>query len=833
MREMALRLPHIGDMASTFLQDLRYGLRIALGSLGFTSVAVLTLALGIAVNTTVFSWTDMMLLRPVPGVPNSGELATLESVSSDGVALPTSFPDFRDFRDRLKLLSGLAAAVPATMTMGEGNHADRVWAELVSPNYFAVLGVKPTVGRMFSQSECGDKADACPVAVIGDGLWKSRFHGDRNIIGSTVVLNRQHLTVIGIAPAQFRGSLPGLTLSIWAPLNMGARLNVFSAHGLESSGTRNLMGIARLRPGLRLAQARAECSALGRQIARLGPSANAGVGATLLPIREGHFGAQRMMAGPLGILMAVCCLVFLIVCANVSSLLLARSIARRMEFSVRLAMGASRGRLARQLLSETLILAVLGVLAGVALATWMSQSLGYLMPGGGSIPLSLDIPLNGEILAFTALLCAAACVISGIVPALHGARADLNEALKEGGRSGGEGERTERTRGLLVISEVALALIAIIGTGLFARSFQVARQINPGFDPRNVLVSTFELASAGYSGPNRLQFCERLRDRLASQPGIAGVSWADVVPLWFTGNPWASWDEVQVEGYVAAEKESMKILRSVVEPGYLELMRIPMVEGRDFTRQDDENASPVIVVNQTFARHFFGDHTAIGRKVRVWDRWFTIAGVARDSKYVSPSEAPTRYFYAPSRQVSMSPVVQLFVRKTGKPEQAVAAVRSAAHFIDPGIAVFAQMPLTESIGASLFGQKMSAVMLGVLGVVAVVLAATGIYSVMAYSVAQRTREIGIRMALGARPADGVALVMRRGIRLTLFGIALGAMAALAVTRLIASLLLNVSPADPLVFAGASVFLAAVALAANYLPARRATHIDPNDALRRQ
>ncbi len=477
---------------SGFLQDLRYGFRMALRSPAFTAVAVLTLAIGIAVNTTVFSWTDMMLLRPIPGVQNGGELAAFETVAPDGVALPTSLADFRDHRDHLKLIS-LAAFTPATMTIGEGDRADRIWGELISANYFAVLGVKPALGRMFSEQECGDQADACPVAVLGHDLWKNRFHSDPGVIGSTVVLNRQRLTVIGIAPAEFRGSLPGLKLSIWTPLAMAPRFNTVPREALDDRGKRYFMGIARLKPGVYLAQARAECSALAHQIAQSEPRTNAGIGATLLPIREGHFGGQVTMAGPLAILMAVCGLVFLIVCANVSSLLLARSIARRKEFSVRLAMGAGRLRLARQLLSESLILAVLGVLAGVPLAMWMSQSLGYLLPRGANIPLSLDVPLNGEILAFTILLCVAACVMSGIAPALQSARGELNEALKEGGRSGVGGERSERTRGLLVISEVALALLAIIGTGLFVKSFQMARQINPGFDAQNVLVSQLEL----------------------------------------------------------------------------------------------------------------------------------------------------------------------------------------------------------------------------------------------------------------------------------------------------------------------------------------------------
>ena len=823
-----MRIAHAKGIVSAFLQDLRYGLRMLLRSPSFTAVAVLTLAIGIAVNTTVFSWVDLMLLRPIPGVPNAGELAAFETIAQDGAPLSSSWPDLRDHRDHLKLLSGLAAATPATMTIGEGDHADRIWAELVSANYFAVLGVKPVLGRTFSLQECRDTADGCPVAVIGEGLWRSRFHDSLSVLGSTVVLNRQRLTIIGVAPAEFRGSLPGLTLSIWAPLNMGRLFNVFPEHALDDRGKRYFMGVARLKPGVHLAQARAECSSFARQIARLNPDANAGLGATLLPIRQGHFGGQLMMAGPLSMLMAACGVVFLIVCANVSSLMLARSIARRKEFNVRMALGAGRMRLVRQLLSESLILAVLGVLMGVPLAVWMSQSLGYLLPHGASIPIVLETPLNGEVLAFTILLCIASCVISGIAPALHGSRAGSNDALKESGRSGGASVRSERTRSLLVIAEVALALLAVIGTGLFAKSFHMARQINPGFDPRNVLVSQLELSGAGYTRVDRLRFCERLRDRLASQPGTVSVSWADVVPLWFTGNPW---DDVQVEGYAPGPGESMKILRNIVGSGYLDLMRIPIVEGRDFTEHDDENTMPVMIVNQTFARRFFGGRTAVGHRVHSGDRWFTIAGVARDSKYVRPNEPATPYIYALSRQAHSIAATALFIRTAGDPTLAMAAMWSTTRVVDPAVGIFDAMPLTEYISASLFGQKTAAVMLAVLGVVALMLAATGLYSVMAHSVAQRTREIGLRMALGARPADVVALVMRRGMRLTLLGVAIGVIAALAFTHLAASLLVQVSATDPLVFVSASLFMAVVALAANYLPARRATHIDPIEALR--
>ncbi len=813
----------------TFLQDLRYGLRMALRSPGFTAVVVLTLAIGISVNSTVFSWVDMILLRPIPAVANGAELRVFENVAQDGGALTTSWRDFVDYRDHLTLLSGLTAASQVTLNYGVGEHTDRIWGELVSANFFSVLGVKPALGRMFSQDECGDQKDACPVAVIGNGLWRSRFHADPGVIGKTIVLNRQHLTVIGVAPAGFRGSVPGLTLSIWIPAMLGARLNTLPEQVLDERQMRFFIVLARLKPGVTTAQARAECSSLARQLAQSNPHTDAGVGATVLPVREGHFGGQTILAGPLTILMAACGLVFLIVCANVANLLLARSIARSKEFSVRMAIGAGRIRLARQLFSETLVLAVMGGLAGAYLSTWMRASIGYLMPRGAGLPVSLDFPLNGEILAFGVILCMAACLISGIAPALYSGRAGLNEALKEGGRSGGASTRSEHARGLLVVSEVALALVAVIGAGLFTKSFEMARESNPGFDPRNVLVSHLELSAAGYAaGVDRSRFCDRLRERLVSQPGIVSVSWAEVVPLWFSGTPW---EGLQVEGYVPGPAESMKIYRNLAGPGFLDLMKIPIIEGRDFTGHDDENAKPVIIVNHTFAQRFFAGRNPIGHRVFAWGRWYEVVGVTSDGKYVAANETPQPYFYVPFRQGFASRDMNLYVRTTGEPERAIAAVRSAMNSIDPGVGIFDSMPLTDYIGAALFGQKTAAVMLAVLGIVALVLAATGLYGVMAYSVAQRTREIGLRMALGARPMDVLALVVGRGMRLTLLGVAIGVVAALAVTRLASSLLVHVSATDPMVFAAASLFLAGVALAANYVPARRATHIDPNEALR--
>jgi len=794
---------------------------------GMTLVAVFTLAIGIAANTTVFSWLDMMILRPIPGAARGSELVSFESVAADGGPLITSYPDFRDYRDQLKLIAGLAAASPNTMNVGDLDHAERIWGELVSGNYFAVLEVRPVMGRVFSREEYGDKPGAYPVVVIGHSFWKRRFNGDPRVIGTTLVVNRQPLTIIGVAPPEFHGSMPGLILELWAPVTMGPQLQMTPETALDNRNFRMLTAVARLRPGVTMERARAECSSLARRLAEMEPRTNGGIGATLLPVRKSHYGGQTVMEGPLEILMAACGVVFLIVCANVANLLLARATTRRKEFSLRMVLGGGRGRLARQLLAESLVLAVMGVLTGVPLAMWMSQSLGYLMPRGANLPVSMDIPLNADVLWFTLLICVAACLVSGMAPALHSSRANLNEVLKEGGRSGHEGPHSARLRGALVVAEVAMALVAIIGAGLFARSFQMARRINPGFDPRNVLVAQVDLSAAGYGVPERRQFCERLRNRVASQPGVVSASWADVIPLWFTGNPLAT---VQVEGYVPGLSESMKIARNIVAPGYFDLLRIPLIEGRDFTGHDDESAKRVMIVNQTFANRFFSGREALGRRVQTMGEWYTVVGVARDSKYVKPTENAQPYFYVPMRQAFGGLMIAIHIRTAGEPESVAALLRREVAAIDPAVRVFDFMPMAEAISAGVFGQKIAAVLLAGLGVFALALAATGLYSVMAYAVAQRTQEIGIRMAMGAQPTDVLGLVVRRGMGLTLAGLGIGVVASLAVMRLAASQLVQVSASDPLVFIGSSLFLAIVSLAANYFPARRATRIDPNAAL---
>ena len=558
------------------------------------------------------------------------------------------------------------------------------------------------------------------------------------------------------------------------------------------------------------------------------PRTNRGIGATLLPIWKAHFGAQAMLVTPLQILMAVCFVVLLIVCANVANLLLARSIGRQKEFSVRMSLGAGRGRLVRQLLSESLILAAMGVLLGAPLAMYMGRSLGYLLPVTG-FPISLETELSANTLIFTVVLCLGACVLSGIAPAFQMSRVDINDVLKEGTRGGSSGTRVRRLRSVLVVSQVALALVAIIGAGLFARSFQLAEQINPGFEAGHVLASRLYLSSAGYSVPDRKLFLQRLRERLEAQTGVLAASYADTIPLGVGGD---AWEDLEIEGYVPGPSENMKIYRNVVAPGYLSLLKIPLLDGRDFTEHDDLDTIPAMIVNETFAHRFFGNGIAIGRRVHGWGKWFTVVGVARDSKYHTPNESQKPYFYVAFRQIYREDLpIAFYLRTAGDPNQALSTLRHEVQSIDPNVGVFEARPLIEHISASLYPQKIAAILLGLLGTVALVLAAVGLYGLIAYSMTQRTQEIGIRMALGAAPADVLSLVLRQGMGLTLAGIVAGVVGAAAVTRLASRMLVGVSATDPFIFAGAAIFLALVALLASYVPARRATRIDPNSALR--
>ncbi|MCW5980995.1 MAG: ABC transporter permease [Bryobacteraceae bacterium] len=797
---------------------------------GASAVTILTLGLGIAVNTTVFSWIDSVLLNPYPGVGNAHELALIETVTPAGEYLVnTSYQDYRDYRDNLMLASGVAIARFTPLSVGADGKTERAWAELVSANYFDLLQVRAARGRTFLPEEGGDKPGAYPVAVISHAMWRGRFRGDPNIVGKTIRLNRHELTIIGVAPPEFHGSTVGVLYDVWMPITMATAMGTGNGT-LNYRGTRDLTStIIRLKPGIMIEQARAEVAALAKRLAAAHPQTNRGVDATVTPIWAGHLGAQGMLLKPLRILMAVSVLLLLIVCANVANLLLARAVSRQREFGIRLALGARRGRLARQMLTETLALAGAGGVVGLVLALWMGQSLISLLPPV-DVPLDVGGGLNWPTLGFTALVAGVATLISGVAPALWSARANVNETLKEGGRSGGSGSRSHRLRGLLVTAQVAMATVALIGAGLFVRSFRNASRIHPGFDLNNVSVSQFYLSSAGYTAQEQRQFCRTLRERLETVPGVIGVSYSDVTPL---GNVAGStpWHHIEVDGYVPARDEQMIIHRATVPPGYFDLFGIPLLDGRDFTERDDDQAPMVIIVNETFARRFFHGGNPIGRKMRLGTRAATVVGLARDSKYHTPMEAPLPFFYIPFRQWFAPGLnFSVFIKTAGDPLAVVPALRREALALNQD-AVFSTSLFVEAATSSLYPQKVAATLLSVVGGVCLLLAAIGLYSVMSYAVTQRRQELGIRMALGAPPGDLRRLVVRGGLILTLPGLLVALAVALAASRLVAGMLVNVEPFDPLTFLASAVFLSMVAALASYVPAMRASRAAPMKALR--
>jgi predicted permease len=823
------------------LQDARYGLRTMARNPGFSAVAILTLAIGIGASTTAFSWIDTVLLRPLGGVSDPDRLVALESVTPGGEWVPNSYPDYQDFRDHLRLLQGIAVTHPAAFSVGRDDHAERVWGELVSGNYFAVLGVHPQLGRVFSPDEYGDKPGAFPVAFISDRYWRSHFAGDPGIVGRAIRVNQHELTVVGVAPVEFHGSIAAVAFDLWVPYMQQPMLNGVGEWMLRDRQDRNMLGIARLRPGVSMQQASQELAALARRMAVADADTNQGMSATLLPLSKSPHGPQGLLAGPLRILMGVCILLLGIVCVNVANLLLARATVREKEFSTRLALGANRRRLVQQVLTESLMITAAGTVLGVAATPWLSRLLQALLPLG-QLSLTLGSGLHLHVLAFTAGLCALATLTAGIVPALVSGRASLNTKMTAGGRSGTAGRGRHRLRSALVASEVALALVALVCAALLVTNFRQTSRIDPGFDPNHVLLNQFYLATNGYSLEQRKEFCRRLATEMGSVPGVTNVAYSDGVPLGFEPS-W--WEDLRIEGYSPAPGENMKIFRNVISPGYLDLMRIPLVEGRNFTEHDDEqDISPlVMIVNQAFVQRFFVGRDPIGRKVHGWGEWFRVVGVAQDSKYHYLGESPVPYMYVPFRQVYRADMnLAFYVRTRRDPTTVLPALRAAAHGIDPNVTVFDPVPLREFIGASLYPQRMAATLLAVLGALAVLLAGVGLYSVMAWSVAQRTQEIGIRMALGAGRTSVLSMVVRQGLTLAGFGLAAGIILALAAARGIAAVSITNSAmgngvklaggaANPLIYLGAIVFLSTIATLASFLPAHRAASVDPMQALR--
>jgi predicted permease len=620
-------------------------------------------------------------------------------------------------------------------------------------------------------------------------------------------------------------------------------LNSVNEWMLRDRHNRNMLGIARLRPGVGLPQARQELKALAERMAIANADVSQGMSATLLTLAESPHGPQALLAGPLSILMGVSILVLLIVCVNVANLLMARAANREKEFTTRLALGSGRGRLIRQVLTETLLLTACSAVLGIAATPLLGQSLKLLTPPGPAKALiTADAHPGLAVMAFTAGLCIFTALAAGLLPALQVSRLNLSSRLNNGGRSGSAGRSRNRLHSVLVTAEVALALVTLVGAGLFAHAFQQTMQVDPGFDPNGVLLSQFYLNTNGYDVQHRKEFCRRLAEQMAATPSVTDVAYSDGVPLGFEPS-W--WEELDIEGYPRHPGENMNIFRNVISPGYLPLMHIPIVEGRNFTEDDNETKDVrSMIVSEAFVKRFFAGRDPIGKKIQGWGDPFRVVGVAKDSKYHYLNEGATPYIYVPFRQIYRADMnLAFYVRGRGDLNNLLATLREKSHEIDPNVTVFDAAPLKEFIGASLYPQKIAASVMAVMGCIAILLAAVGLYSVMAFWVAQRTQEIGVRMALGAQPSHVLRMVVRRGMIVTMAGVAVGMACAIALARAVSgvsstnsamgvhSALLNRSAADLLIYAASAAFLCGVALLACWIPARRAASVNPTDALR--
>jgi predicted permease len=811
----------------SFAMDVRYALRQLRRAPALTVTIVLTMAIGIAATTTVFSWARAVLLNPLPGAGDAGRVMALETTTASGSWTPTSWLDYRDFRRYLKSFDGLAAAYPMSIALGDGARAERRPAELVSANFFDVLRVAPALGRSFPPSP-EDYAGSQPTIVIGYNLWKTRFQGDSSILGRVVRVNGFPFSIIGVAPPSFHGSMPGEEFDIWVPAGMLGQIVPTGAWWLNDRGTRTFRVFARLADGVSFSAARAEVESFASFMAKANGEVSKGMGGRLMPVWKSHWGLQDALRAPIGVLLAACGLVMLIVCANGANLLLARATGRRRELTLRMALGAPRTRLFRQLLTEASVLAMSGAALGLLGTFWLSRSLRFLLPSFSSRAV-LTPHVDGQVLALAAALAALVTILAGTAPAILGSRETTSDAFAEGGRGPVGGRHTARMRAVFVVAEMALAVVALVGAGVFYDNVRQARALSPGFVGKQVAMGSVSITLAGYDSAHGDAFLRNVAERLARSPGVTAASYTDYVPLSLGAG---SWEDLRVEGYTPQPSEDMKLFRAAIGPDYFKTLGIPLLEGREFTADDDSAHTPVMVVNEAFVRRFIRGHAALGVRVHGWGRWFTIVGVGRDSKTYRVTEPPTPYFYIPVRQVYRPEYGYTFVVRTaGSVDEAVRSISRAVKAVDPSVPTFRTMSFADYIEGPLKGQQTATQLLGILAMVASLLAAIGLYGVIAYMVAQRTKEIGVRIALGARPLDVLRMVGIQVAALLIVGLIVGLAVGAGAVRVLVSTVGSLGTVHATIFAFAAAVMTMVALIASGIPARRSTRIDPVIALR--
>src|SRR6267154_482884 len=824
-------------MAGNFQQDLRGGLRMLKKSPGFTFVAVLSLALGIGANTAIFTIINAVFLHPLPVEEPSRlvEVFTRDTITFNANAnfqlTGTSLPNYEDYRDQNNVFTGLATVTfPIPLNWGGQAEPQQLNASLVSGNFFDVLGIKPYRGRTFIAD--GDKkVGGNPEVVLSYSLWARKFGSDDKFIGRTILLNGTPYNVVGIAPPSFKGIVSlGRPDLLWIPITMRDYVLTGQLKDWENNRRfRWLSIVGRLKPQLDLDQARAAMKTVAVSLEKEYPRDNKGRTVELFSLNESALGInqrkQFSLAG--GVLMSVVGLVLLIACVNLANLLLAQASKREKELSIRAAMGAGRARLVRQLLTQSTVLSLMGGLAGLLVAYWGRNLLWSFRPPfllDGSIDLSFD----ARVLGFTLLISMFTGLIFGIIPAIKASGTDINEVLKTGGRGGALGWTHNRLRGLLVISEIALALVALVGSGLFLRSMQNAQQFNPGFESQNLLQMNFDLGALRYDADHGQQFFRDAIERAKTVPGVvsASVSSNGVFGGGLAGTIFREGEQTDTNN------RGTLVNFDDVTPGHFATMRIPLISGRDFTDFDREKTTRVAVINEAMAKAIWPGQDAIGKRFAIVSDpvLLQVIGVVGTTVVGQIGEDPQPVAYLPMRQ-QYSPFGTLVVRTNTNPEPLIGAVRAQIQPIDKNLAFTNAQTVQQILGQGLWAARMGAALLGLFGALALTLASIGIYGVLAYSVAQRTSEIGLRMALGAQPRQVLGLVLKQGMLLAMIGAAVGILVALPVARMAGNLLYGVSATDPLTYAGITLLLLCVALLACYLPARRATRIDPLKALR--
>jgi predicted permease len=809
-----------------FVQDVRFGLRTLSRSPGFTILVILCLMLGIGANAAVFSWVEGILIRPYPLVSHQERLVALAGTVGNERD-ETSWPDLLDVQRSCTLCETLFVSNITGATLSIGERAQTLTGSIVSANYFDAIGVHPILGRGFEAGEDMGR-NAHPVVVISYHLWQTRFNGDPEIIGKTQRFDNVVHTIIGVAPEGFYGTFVGRGMEYWVPLSM---IDAFYAGSgkLEDRGARWAEAYVRLKPSVTGNQAQQEISAIAARLEAQYPATNRGRGIKVWPLWQTPFNHAGELLPIFEIMVVVVMFVLLIVCANVGNLLLVRSFARRHEITVRVAVGAGRGRLLRQHMKEGLLLAACGAAGGMLVAYWCRHALPLLFPVRGGEAMYLPGQVDGRVLGLSAAICGVVTLAVGLVPAFQTRHLALADILKSEASTvmGARGRAWFRSS--LVVLQVTLSFILLVGATLLMQSLRKIRTTSPGFSTTHVFDTSIPLTAAGYDAPRAKTFQDELIQRVRALPGVEAAAYARVVPLGYESY---SSTPIALDGYETQLNEQPAVDYNEVSPEYFSTLGIPLISGREFTRADDENAPRVAVVNQTMVARYWRGQKSIGRRMQVKGTWVQVVGVVQDSKYYSMDEKHRPFFYVPLRQYfAIEPDIHI---RTTQPLQTVqTALIREVRALDPDLALYEMITLQEQVNRSTSPQLVAVTLVALFGGLALLLASIGLYGVMSFTVSQSTRELGLRMALGAGASNVLRLVLSRGLLLTTTGMIIGIAVALLLTRLLGNLLYHVSSRDPLAFAAAFAVTALASVAACFLPAWRASRLDPVQALRNE